>query len=303
MAFESARPKLDGQNGTRSTNPVTNEGQKQQAFNESAVLEELERLRSAISQARTTREEKVAEFELFMRNARMAARKEAMRAAGIPVDDDPAPPPEPPALVETPSIEEAAEPQPWVPAPMTKPHQARSAPLSRLDDLAEATAAFPDPPPRRRSLDRIIVAAGAGVLILALLIVSRIGWDSEQAALRSAQPASSSTPSNAAAQTPSAAPQAGGTPDSTLPAPDPSKPLQVELIAVRPVWMRVTVDDEVVVERLVPKDQRLRFSADRAIVIRAGDAGGIALSVDGQVAAPLGRDGQTVTRTLVPRSK
>ena len=80
-------------------------------------------------------------------------------------------------------------------------------------------------------------------------------------------------------------------------------PLQVELVALRKVWMRVTVDGDRAIEQEIEEGQRLRFGANRAIVVRAGDAGAVTISVDGQAATPLGRSGQPATRTLVPRTK
>ena len=78
---------LDEDRGTRSTTRVTNEADKPE-FDETAVLEELERLRGAIRLARSKREEKVAEFETFVRDTRMSARREALRAVGVDPDDD-----------------------------------------------------------------------------------------------------------------------------------------------------------------------------------------------------------------------
>ena len=78
-------------------------------------------------------------------------------------------------------------------------------------------------------------------------------------------------------------------------------PLQVEIVTVRKVWLRVTVDGDRAIEDEVEQGQRLRFGASKAIVIRAGDAGSVTIAVDGQAPAPLGPAGQTVTRTLVPR--
>ena len=51
-------------------------------------------------------------------------------------------------------------------------------------------------------------------------------------------------------------------------------------------------------EREFPADQRIPLGADRAIVIRAGDAGAIRLVVDGKDLGPLGRDGQIFSRAF-----
>lgn len=67
--------------------------------------------------------------------------------------------------------------------------------------------------------------------------------------------------------------------------------------------MRVTVDGDRAIEQEVEEGQRLRFGANKAIVVRAGDAGLVMISVDGEPATPLGRGGQPATRTVVPRPK
>ncbi len=65
--------------------------------------------------------------------------------------------------------------------------------------------------------------------------------------------------------------------------------------------MRVTVDGDRRVEREVPAGQRLAFGADRAIVLRVGDGGGVRLKVGGRDEGPLGRDGQIAVRTLTAK--
>jgi hypothetical protein len=278
---------------------VANEDGKR-PFDETAVLEELERLRGAILQARSLREEKVAEFELFARTARMAARVEAARAAGIRLDDVAPQVPPPPAdrpVVQPPVREPviasqvrggAAEPPATEPLP---PFER----VSRLDDLAEATARFPEPESSRWPLKKI--AFGTGLILLAVLIAWGMRRESEP-----------SFPSTAPAPTglvssPQASPPSPGATAGTTEPPQSRRPLQIELTTSRPVWMRVTVDGDRVVERQIEGGQRLQFGADRTIQIRAGDAGAVSLSVDGEPATPMGRDGQIANRTLAPRAR
>jgi hypothetical protein len=299
-------PLLDGDGGTRSTNRVTNGADKPE-FDETAVLEELERLRGAIRLARTKREEKVAEFETFMRDARMASKREAARAVGVPEEEleiqasAVAPAPIPEVHQATPA------PAAWSPPPSSafrpaEPAPPPTSPLSRLDDMSEANAAFPDTVPRRGAIDKYIIAGGAAVLVVALLLVSWKGGDSGTSGSPAMQ-APRTAPQGSSPAGPSTtgqAPQQGGTAATPAAAP---LPLQVEIVTVRKVWMRVTVDGDRAIEDEVEQGQRLRFGANKAIVIRAGDAGSVTIAVDGQAAAPLGPAGQTVTRTLVPRAK
>lgn len=301
---------LDEDRGTRSTNRVTNGADKPE-FDETAVLEELERLRGAIRLARSKREEKVAEFETFVRDTRMSARREALRAVGVEPDDDielRAETAAPIQVAERAQFAPAHVPS-WSPAPppeLEVPSPPRPVSVSRLDDMSEATAAFPDPV-SHRTRDKYIIAAAAVLLVVVLAIVSWIGGDSGTPASSARPPQGQNTPASsqpgvrgpagpARADQPS---QAG----AAAAAPAPSLPLQVELVALRKVWMRVTVDGDRAIEQEIEEGQRFRFGANRAIVVRAGDAGAVTISVDGQAATPLGRLGQPATRTLVPRTK
>jgi hypothetical protein len=71
---------------------------------------------------------------------------------------------------------------------------------------------------------------------------------------------------------------------------------RIEIQTTREVWMRTTVDGEPPVERLVPGGRTLRFDPTQALVLRAGDAGGLRVVVDGEDRGVLGADGQVVTR-------
>ena len=292
---------LDEGRGTRSTNRVTNEADKPE-FDETAVLEELERLRGAIRLARSKRQEKVAEFETFVRDARMSARRDALRAAGVEPDDDEDQ--VTPQVLDQPEFAPVTVP-PWSP-PQSPQFEAPSAPgpVSRLDDMSEATAAFPDPAPHHRARDGYIIAGAAVVLILVLALVSWIGGDSAPA---SSGTPGRSTPTSSRPGVPAATnPATSGQPSQAGQNSDTATaqlPLQVELVALRKVWMRVTVDGDRAIEQEVEEGQRLRFGANKAIVVRAGDAGAVTISVDGEAAAPLGRGGQPATRTVTPRSK
>ena len=301
-------PLLDGDGGTRSTNLVTNGADKPE-FDETAVLEELERLRGAIRLARTKREEKVAEFETFMRDARMASKREAARAVGVPEDEleiqAPAPPVQIPEVHPSTPVPETT----WSPPTSTFQPAAPPPPanMSRLDDMSEANAAFPDPVPQR-AIDKYIIAGAAAVLVVALLLVSWKGGDSGTSASQAPQAPLKAAPGAQGAASPGAAgpvntgqaSQSGGAAATPAAAP---LPLQVELVAVRKVWMRVIVDGDRAIEDEVEQGQRLRFGANKSIVIRAGDAASVTVAVDGQAPRPLGPAGQAVSRTLVPRAK
>jgi hypothetical protein len=58
------------------------------------------------------------------------------------------------------------------------------------------------------------------------------------------------------------------------------------------------VDDRKVIEREIAASQTIPLGADRAITIRAGDAGALKLVVDGKDLGVMGRDGQIASRTF-----
>lgn len=73
--------------------------------------------------------------------------------------------------------------------------------------------------------------------------------------------------------------------------------VNVELRVVRPVWMRVTVDGEKKREGVTAAGDELRFSADRAIVVRVGNGGDVLVKTGGRQ-EPFGSAGQPLTRTF-----
>ncbi len=92
----------------------------------------------------------------------------------------------------------------------------------------------------------------------------------------------------------STAPLAPATPPEAAPV-EPHR-LRLDLATTRNVWLRVTVDGRVALERELGPGEKLPFGADRSIVIRAGDAGAVTVSVGGVDRGPLGGDGKVLTR-------
>jgi hypothetical protein len=101
--------------------------------------------------------------------------------------------------------------------------------------------------------------------------------------------------------TASAPPAAAETPGRAATPPPVIHPgVTVDLSTRRRVWMRVTLDGARAFEREIPADQRIPLRADRSIVIRAGDAGAVAITHNGRDAGLLGRDGVVATREFTP---
>jgi hypothetical protein len=145
---------------------------------------------------------------------------------------------------------------------------------------------------------------GVALAALAVVLVTVLLWRSAGAPVVPAAPSDASAVP--AASSPQAQP-ADAAPVVTTPAPAPAPPagppraLNIELVTIRPVWTRVFVDDRRVIYRLLAADERIPLGADRAIAIRAGDAGAFRLIVNGKDLGVLGRDGQVYERVFTPQ--
>jgi hypothetical protein len=143
---------------------------------------------------------------------------------------------------------------------------------------------------------------GVTLAALAVVAVGVLLWRS------AAAPVGPAAPSDPAVVP--AAPTAPGVPRASRPAgpaapaptAGPPRALNLELITIRPVWTRVIVDDRRVIYRLLAADERIPLGADRAIAVRAGDAGALRLIVEGKDLGVLGRDGQVFERVFTAQT-
>ncbi|HEY3044763.1 MAG TPA: helix-turn-helix domain-containing protein, partial [Vicinamibacterales bacterium] len=78
----------------------------------------------------------------------------------------------------------------------------------------------------------------------------------------------------------------------------PSDRLTVALSAIGECWVSATVDGEKRVERLLQPGERLAMEVRRELVLTAGDASALAITLNGEAARPLGRPGEVVTARL-----
>lgn len=191
-----------------------------------------------------------------------------------------------PASIEAPRIE---PPPPFVPAPATT--EATRIPAALATDAPVAS---------RTSTPRSLApwAAVAAAVIIGAAVLAMKPWASRPS--EPTESAAVTSPSTAAAPAPDAAP---ARPDNA-PAPAASSgthAMQAELVADRRVWVRVVADGEKLVERELAAGTRVPITADRAIVIRAGDAGAVHLRLNGADRGALGRDAEVLTRTFTPQ--
>lgn len=257
-------------------------------FDEEAALAELDKLREDIQAARRNREKKVEEFESWMRETRNTARVERITAleeekAGV----------EPAGAARAAS--RASEPSTQASGLAAAPSASSTSKWAPLDDdfpvEAARTRSFP-------AIDRrwLYYAGGLATLIVIVLLLGRM-WGNGSADAPPADSNAQAQPAPAASAKPGSATPAARQASPSAP-PAPRKPIEIELTTTRPVWMRVTVDGERKVEREVAGGQRLTFGADKVILLRAGDGGGVRLSVGGKDQGLLGRDGQIAVRTF-----
>jgi hypothetical protein len=288
-------------------------------FEEAAAERQLEELRRGIEEWRRRRRSANDAFDAFLKRfdespatAAVAAPEVSppAHAAEVPCYEEPRPryeepqrshaePREPrndqPLRNDEPLDEGllAFAPAPSTAAPVTQPPP--PAPLSSLADFAEERAAPSSPElrsipaalaPARRSPARriapIVVVAAAGILLATLLWRGR---SQEEAA----PPTVAVVPS--AAEAPAPPPPAAATAGIEAPP-------TAEVSTIRRVWLRVSVDGARVVEREVAENTTIPLRATSQIVIRAGDAGAVRVSVGGKDQGALGAAGQPATRTF-----
>jgi len=71
--------------------------------------------------------------------------------------------------------------------------------------------------------------------------------------------------------------------------------LTIVLSVKRPCYVSASIDGERSIERLLQPGERQTIEVQREMVITAGDASAITLTLNGAEAKPLGRTGEVVT--------
>jgi hypothetical protein len=269
-------------------------------FDERSALEELERLADKIQISRRQREQKVAEFDAFVRAFRhdrltasiAASERESRRADERPTTASRA---THAARGVVPPAEAGLEPL----AAASRP------PASSANDEAWGVAVPREPVARAASTPTARpwpAYIGLAIAAAAVIAVGVLVWRSAGAPVG---PDPSAGPKIDAVAAPAAAAPSAPAPPAPAPATPagPPRALNIEFVTVRPVWARITVDGRRAMEREFAADQRFMFGADRAIAVRAGDAGALRLIVDGKDLGVLGRDGQVFDRVFAAAAR
>jgi cytoskeletal protein RodZ len=96
-------------------------------------------------------------------------------------------------------------------------------------------------------------------------------------------------------------------PTSAAPAKDPkevkdasSEGLKIELSARRPVWVSATVDGQKTIGRLLQVGDKEVVDVKRELMLTAGDASAVKMTVNGAEARALGKNGEVITARVTP---
>lgn len=245
---------------------------QESTFDEQRVLAELEQLQLAIRATRAQRERVQAEFDAQLR-------------AFEPPTLSHTPPPAKPGAFAVPSIPaNGAAPVAARPPDTVIGRAAETEPMQSA--LAEAVGE--DAPASSRSSVRLLAIVAGIVLVASFALV----WMFNRAP--------SASPPPVAQQPARTIPSVPALPEVRKPAAPPVDPhlLRIDLKTLRRVWLRVSVDGRIAIEREVAEGEQLPFGADRSIVVRAGDAGAVTVRVGDVDQGTIGRDGEVLTRTF-----
>ncbi len=245
----------------------------QTGFDERAALAELERLRHEIERYRAKRKAVSEEFDAFVRSFKSPPADAVLRSR---------PQPDPPEarLLDT--------RRPDTPRPDPPVHDtpvADTLPERREDEAVVPLAAAAPPTLARRGPSKT-PALLAGALTL-LAVGGWVTWMVTRAPR-----------DTAAAPQPDTRPAAPSIPPPAIDAASRPDPSASELTTSKPVWVRVTADGQRVVERELPANARIPLTATKTIVIRAGNAGAVRVTLAGQDQGVFGPEGTAVTRTF-----
>jgi hypothetical protein len=318
---------------------MTDPQPSRESFDEQAALDELERLQRAIEESRRLRGQTMAEFDAFVRSFKSPASGATGWSPDIAVPSPSVQPEplvqhqptvsplpsvqplttvQPPPPVDLPSMQPlqpvqqqpvqppSMQPQPPVleqPAEQQPPPSQASPPLPAVP----VSAPLPSPLPVAELLNASVpvrpraLRLGFGALMAGLVGILAIVVAASLLTGRGGGSPQPSTPSNQRPVAQTA--HAGGRPSAPTQtaAPAPAGGVRVELVTIRPVWVRALVDGERTIERELPANTRIPLHGQQVISIRAGDAGALRILLDGQDQGTLGREGFPVNRTFTAK--
>jgi cytoskeletal protein RodZ len=164
---------------------------------------------------------------------------------------------------------------------------------------------------RQRQASRILRIAAIVLVVVVVAALSIWRITARQKATSRVEPAAvteptgdgppAERPATAVASAPGAAVPTAQ-PTAAAPAGDTARTaaIAVQLEASDICWTEVSVDGKVAMKDTLVAGQRLTFSADREVIVTAGNAGALSWTLNGKPAKPIGKAGevQTVRVTL-----
>jgi hypothetical protein len=184
-------------------------------------------------------------------------------------------------------------------APLPEPAAAddfKSAPTheasSRAADDSSEQAPAPGPAAQLAAHWRVVAIVLVAVAVVATMIVSVRSSPRSEAVVTTPERGSAESATKAAAPAPNASIDLSEKPGSGM--------LSLSLEVRRPAWLRINVDGEADLGRTYQQGERRTIQATREILLRAGDAGAVLVSLGGGSPVPLGPDGQVRTRRFAP---
>ena len=267
-------------------------------LDEAAVLEELERFRRSIEEWRRRRNDVQAEFDRFVRGFRTSALEAALAEPPpiAPRSDSPAvqskatatidaPPPivaQPAAPVTSPTATDTDSDEPVRPPASV---------LEPADSLSVATPATVKSHFKHKNLwSRRPRPLGLAMILVGLAAVGALLTRTWQSARGGSSGSIQATPVVRQNPQPATSLQRS--------APAEAAPPRSEILAVRRVWVRIVVDGVKTTERELQAGERVSLPAGGAVAIRAGNAGALQVTINGEDRGSLGAEGEVVTRTL-----
>jgi cytoskeleton protein RodZ len=112
-------------------------------------------------------------------------------------------------------------------------------------------------------------------------------------------PAATGESTQPAKAVPQAAPSAAPPPTSAS-VPTAGEGLKIELSARRPVWVSATVDGQKAIGRLLQVGDKEVVDVKRELMLTAGDASAVRMTVNGVEARSLGKNGEVITARVTP---
>ncbi len=179
---------------------------------------------------------------------------------------------------------------------------AAAAPAAGASRTPTAPAARPSASPSASPQPSYTVTppADPGTALPALSAPAQVAANPGDTQGASGQPTPSPTSDLLTLPIPTAQPTATPVPTATpTPTPEAVAGISLTLRITQRSWVKVTADDQVVMQDLLEAGQERSWPAQRQITILTGNAGGTTLSLNGQDLGAMGTVGQVVERTWV----